>query len=186
MSKRSIRAQFLAERKSCPVDICISLSAEIQQRFLRSKLFYGAECLALYSAIHNEVLTDTVSRRALEVGKTLVYPRIKNDVLEFVEVLSQADLAPGTFGVLEPQGDRLVPTEMLDLIVVPGVVFDQVGHRLGYGRGYYDRTLTVCRADCVKVGFAYDFQLTASLPSAEHDKALSVLMTENCTIDFTA
>jgi len=186
MPKRSIRAQFLTERKSCPVDTCISLSAEIQQRFLQSKLFYDAECLALYSAIHNEVQTDTVSRRALEVGKTLAYPRIKDDVLEFVEVLSSADLAPGAFGVLEPQGNKLVPTEMLDLIVVPGVVFDQVGHRLGYGRGFYDRALTVCRDDCMKVGFAYDFQLTASLPSAEHDKALSVLMTENCTIDFTA
>ena len=186
MPKRSIRAQFLAKRKSCSIETCIRLSVEIQNRLLLSNLFREAACLALYSAIHNEVSTDTVFLRALELGKILAYPRVKDDVLEFVEVLSQADLVPGVFGVLEPGGDKLVPLEKLDLIVVPGVVFDQSGHRLGYGRGFYDRALAVCRADCVKVGFAYNFQLAEKLPTVEHDKTLSVLMTESRTLNFTA
>jgi 5-formyltetrahydrofolate cyclo-ligase len=186
MPKRSIRALSLAERKSRPIETCIGLSLKIQNRLLLSDLFRKADCLALYSAIHNEVSTDTVFIRALELGKTLAYPRIKDDVLEFVEVLSQADLVPGMFGVLEPRGHKLVPVETLDLIVVPGVVFDQSGHRLGYGRGFYDRTLAACRADCAKVGFAYNFQLVETLPTGEHDKTLSVLMTESRTLNFTA
>jgi 5-formyltetrahydrofolate cyclo-ligase len=159
---------------------------EIQQRFLYSDLFQRARCLALYSAIHNEVLTETVSIRAIESGKTLVYPRIKNNDLVFVEVRSSDDLAPGAFGVLEPQGDNTIPADSLDLVIVPGVAFDLVGHRLGYGRGFYDRALAVCRADCVKLGFAYDSQLLAALPAAEHDQTLSVLMTESRTLNFTA
>ncbi|MCK4509003.1 MAG: 5-formyltetrahydrofolate cyclo-ligase [Desulfuromonadales bacterium] len=186
MPKRSIRTRFLAERRSRPLESCISSSAEIQLRFLQSELFHRAECLALYSAIHNEVLTETVSARAFELGKTLVYPRIKDDDLEFVEVLSLADLTRGAFGVLEPQGDRLRAVEELDLVVVPGVAFDQSGHRLGYGRGFYDRTLSACRADCAKVGLAYDSQLLDTLPVAEHDQKLSVLMTESRTLNFTA
>ncbi len=186
MPKRSIRAQFLAERKAHPMETCIGLSVEIQNRFLLSDMFRAADCLALYSAIHNEVSTDTVFMRALELGKTLAYPRIKDDVLEFVEVLNQADLVPGAFGVLEPQGHKLVLVEKLDLIVVPGVAFDQCGHRLGYGRGSYDRTLAVCRADCSKVGFAYNFQLVETLPTVEHDKTLSALMTESRTLNFIA
>ncbi len=186
MPKRSIRTRFLAERRSRPLEICIDSSAEIQRRFLHSELFHRAECLALYSAIQNEVLTEIVSARAFELGKTLVYPRIKNDDLEFVEILSLTDLAPGAFGVLEPQGDRLIAVEELDLVVVPGVAFDQTGHRLGYGRGFYDRALLACRADCTKVGFAYDSQLLATLPSAEHDQKLSVLMTESRTLNFIA
>lgn len=185
MSKRTIRAQFLAERKSRPVEICVGSSVEIQNRFLLSNWFRDADRLALYSAIHNEVLTEAVSMRALEAGKTLAYPRIKDNVLEFVEVLSRADLIPGLFGVLEPRGHKLVPIETLDLIVVPGVVFDRKGHRLGYGRGFYDRALAVCRDDCTKVGFAYNFQLVASLPVAAYDQALSILMTESCTLNFT-
>ena len=186
MPKRSIRDQFLAERKSRSCEACLSSSVEIQQRFLQSSMFRRADCLALYSPIHNEVLTDRVSRRALDVGKTLVYPRVKGDDLEFVEVLDPADLAPGLFGVLEPQGGRLVSIKALDLVVVPGVVFDQTGHRLGYGRGFYDRALALCRTDCSKVGFAYDFQLLATLPAAKYDQRLSVLVTENCTLNFTA
>lgn len=186
MPKRSIRSRFLAERRSRPVETCLIASMEIQKRFLHSGLFQRARCLALYSAIHNEVLTETVSIRAIESGKTLVYPRIENDDLVFIEVRSSDDLAPGTFGVLEPQGDSAIPAEDLDLVIVPGVAFDLVGHRLGYGRGFYDRTLAVCRADCVKLGFAYDSQLLAALPAAEHDQTLSVLMTESRTLNFTA
>jgi 5-formyltetrahydrofolate cyclo-ligase len=186
MPKRSIRAQFLAERKLCPIETCIGLSVRIQNRLLLSNLFREADCLALYSAIHNEVSTDTVFMRALELGKILAYPRVKDDVLEFVEVLNPTTLVPGMFGVLEPSGHKLVPVEKLDLIVVPGVVFDQSGHRLGYGRGFYDRALAVCRVDCVKVGFAYNFQLVEKLPTVEHDKTLSVLMTESRTLNFTA
>ena len=186
MPKRPIRAQFLAERRSLPIESRITLSVEIQRRFLQSVVFSDASVLALYSAIHNEVLTDRVAARAIEVGKTLVYPRIKNDGLEFVEIQSLADLAPGAFGVMEPLGDHLVPIEELALIVVPGVAFDLAGHRLGYGRGYYDRALATCRADCVKVGFAYDFQLLTTLPAAKYDQALSTLMTESRTLNFTA
>ncbi len=186
MPKQSIRTQFLVERKSRPIDSCIDASAKVQQRFLRSSLFRRADCLALYSAINNEVATDAVAMLAIEAGKTLVYPRIKGDDLEFVEVQSLSDLVPGAFGVLEPMGCRMVAVAALDLIIVPGVVFDHVGHRLGYGRGFYDRALSLCRTDCLKVGFAYDAQLVESLPAAKHDKALSVLMTESQTFDFSA
>ncbi len=186
MPKRSIRSRFLAERKSCPQALCHAASREIQQRFLNSSLFREAGCLALYSAIHNEVLTDVVADRALEVGKTLAYPHTGEDSLEFVRVRTLADLAPGKFGVLEPQDGERLALEKLDLIVVPGVAFDLSGHRLGYGRGFYDRALSVCRADCARVGFAYDFQLVTALPAAQHDKRLSALVTESRILDFTA
>jgi 5-formyltetrahydrofolate cyclo-ligase len=186
MSKRLIRTRFLTERRERQLESCINSSAEIQRRLLRSELFHRAGCLSLYSAIHNEVQTDTVFARAFEAGKTLAYPRVKNDGLEFVDVQSLTELAVGAFGVLEPQGAKLVPVEELDIVVVPGVAFDRTGHRLGYGRGFYDRALSACRKDSVKVGFAYDSQLLDELPSAKHDQRLSALMTETCTLNFTA
>jgi len=159
---------------------------KIQQRFLRSDLFRRANSLVLYSAIHNEVATDAVARQALEDGKLLAYPRIKDDGLEFVTVQGLSDLSPGAFRILEPKGHNLMPIEMADLIVVPGVAFDLVGHRLGYGRGYYDRALSACRPDCIKIGFAYDLQVIAALPAAEHDVTLSVLMTESRMLEYPA
>lgn len=186
MPKRSIRSHFLAERKACPIETCAVSSAEIQRRFLMSDLFRDARCLALYSAINNEVLTDEVVGPAIDAGKTLVFPRVSGESLEFVVIESVAELVPGAFGVFEPSGCRLVPAEKLDLVVVPGVAFDKRGHRLGYGRGYYDRALAKCLGSCMKVGFSYDFQLVDELPATEYDETLSVLITESSMINFSA
>jgi len=185
MPKRSIRSRFLAERQSRSADFVCDSSLEIQKRLLLSDAFAGVSTVALYSAIHNEVQTMLVAEQALVDGKRLVYPRVRGEELEFVEVENLDDLTPGSFGVLEPRGQKVVPVDELDLVVVPGVVFDLGGHRLGYGRGYYDRTLASCRDGCVKVGFAYDFQLIEALPAAGHDQTLSVLITENRIHDFT-
>jgi 5-formyltetrahydrofolate cyclo-ligase len=186
MPKRSIRARFLAERKSLSQARRDKLSEQVQTKFLQSALFADAKFLALYSAIHNEVLTDVVARCALESGKRVFYPRVAGESLEFIEITALDDLVPGSFGVSEPAGVSRVPLTRLDLVVVPGVVFDRAGHRLGYGRGFYDRALHECRTDCMKIGFAYAFQVVDALPIVEeHDRALSVLMTEQETLNFT-
>lgn len=184
MPKRSIRAQFLAKRKALAEAFCFDSSRKIQQTLLSAESFLDANVLALYSEIHNEVSTGLVVRQILELGKTLVFPRVRGDELEFVVVDDLGDLVPGAFGVLEPQGQKVLGPAVLDLIVVPGVVFDKKGHRLGYGRGYYDRILSRCPQACAKVGFAYDFQLVETLPSMEHDEELSMLITEERTLKF--
>jgi 5-formyltetrahydrofolate cyclo-ligase len=184
MPKRSIRAQFLAERKSRPSELCAGSSTEIQRQLLQSDLFRAANSLALYSPIHNEVFTEMVAEQALACGKKLVYPRVNDDALEFVEIAGPSDLVRGAFGVLEPRGTNVTPVERLDMVVVPGVVFDLSGHRLGYGRGFYDRALVQCSKECVKVGFAYDSQLVEQLPAVDHDERLSVLMTESRMLTF--
>jgi 5-formyltetrahydrofolate cyclo-ligase len=186
MPKRSIRSHFLAERKSRSSQTCADSSSEIQKRFMRSDLFREARCLALYSAIHNEVATDEIVEQALAEDKTLAFPRVRGEALDFVVIKSPAELVSGAFGVKEPEGCNLVSVESLDLVVVPGVVFDQRGHRLGYGHGYYDRALKKCQSQCMKVGFAYDFQLVEELPATDCDETLSILITESQTLNFFA
>ena len=163
---------------------CLALSLEIQDRFLNSDYYQGADCLALYSAVSNEVLTEEVALQAISCGKQVVYPRVSGAGLEFVAIQDLAELVAGTFGVLEPQGGRLVDVAAIDVLLVPGVAFDRDGHRLGYGKGYYDRTLAECPASSVHIGLAYDFQLIDALPVGEHDRPVSVLMTESCTLRF--
>jgi 5-formyltetrahydrofolate cyclo-ligase len=186
MPKRSIRSHFLAERKSRSSQVCADLSSEVQRRFMCSDLFRDARCLALYSAIHNEVSTDAIVGQALDSDKSLVFPRVSGEDLEFVMIESPAELVSGAFGVKEPKGCNLVPVEKVDLFVVPGVAFDKRGHRLGYGRGYYDRALAKCPSHCMKVGFAYDFQLVEELPATDYDETLSMLITESQTLNFSA
>ena len=102
MPKRSIRAQFLAERKALPREQRDKLSKQIQEKFLSSELFAEVKCLALYCAVHNEVSTDMVGRCAFATGKQVAYPRVAGEHLEFVVVASSDDLTPGSFMVPEP------------------------------------------------------------------------------------
>jgi 5-formyltetrahydrofolate cyclo-ligase len=186
MPKRSIRSKFLAQRKSLSDETRHALSDEIQKRLIDSGCLNEVSCVALYSAINNEVHMGRFAEFILQQGKRLAYPRISGDELDFFEVANMDDLAPGSFGVMEPKGSALVPSEDLHIVVVPGVVFDLSGHRLGYGRGYYDRALERCTKKCRKIGVAYDFQVIDKLPTLEHDQVLTQLITEKRTITFNA
>lgn len=186
MPKRSIRSQLLAQRKSQSADDCLKLSDRIQQQFIDSGCLRDATCVALYSPINNEVHTGRLADYVLTSGKKLTYPRVQGGELTFLQVSGHEQLTTGAFGVLEPRGSEHVPLDALDVVVVPGVAFDQDGHRLGYGRGYYDRTLAACREDCKKVGLAYEMQLVEKLPTLEHDQVLSMLITESRTLVFPA
>lgn len=185
MPKRSLRQRLLSERRQCAVDDCLLLSRRIQERFLGEDLYRRAVCLGLYSPVQNEVHTDLIARQARLDGKRLVYPRVCGDLLEFSPVAETAELRPGAFGIAEPVGPS-VPLAMIDLLVLPGVAFDLTGHRLGFGKGYYDRTLSVAPVPLVRVGLAYEFQVVEQLPAAAHDCRVTCLVTEQRTLHFTA
>jgi 5-formyltetrahydrofolate cyclo-ligase len=184
MPKRSIRSQLLTQRNALAAEKCRAWSELIQQQLIDSRCFDGATRLALYSAVRNEVSTSHVARAAKIAGKQIAYPRVAGGEIEFVTVSGSDDLAPGAYGVSEPRGSAVVPTTELDLVIVPGVAFDTDGHRLGYGRGYYDRALAGCRQDCMKVGFAYEFQVLVSLPRESHDQAVTMLVTEKSVLEI--
>ena len=185
MPKRPIRTQLLAQRRHCSAEDCLRLSLLIQSRFLDSSAYRQAGCIGLYSPMLNEVQTELLARRCLADGKRLSYPRVKGAGLEFVAVSGLGDLAPGSYGIPEPTGEHLVPYPELELLVVPGVAFDLSGHRLGYGKGYYDRALALCGPVLERVGFAYEFQVVAQLPADPHDCRLTRLVTEQRILHFS-
>lgn len=184
MPKTSIRRDMLARRKSLPAATCLALSFRAQQRLLESPEFAAAGTVALYSAIRNEVFTEAIFAAASKLGKTVVYPRVGAAGLEFVEVSALRDLGPGAFGILEPTGSRTVPLQRLDLVVVPGVAFDFTGHRLGYGKGFYDRVLHGCERRGVLVGLGFELQLVEALPVQAHDVRMDMIVTEERTLGF--
>lgn len=184
MPKRSIRERLLARRRHCPAEYCLQHGLLIQQRFLAGTAYRRAVTLGLYSPLHNEVETGLVAGRCLVDGKRLCYPRVNGDELEFVAVGDLADLTPGAYGILEPGSGAVLPWEEIDLLVIPGVAFDLHGHRLGYGRGYYDRALARCRPDMERVGLAYQFQVVEQLPADGHDMRMTRVVTEENELLF--
>lgn len=177
MSKSAIRKRILNRRNALSPAAIASLSAEITERFLATDAFAAVTTLALYCAIRSEVATAEIFAAALRAGKRVLYPRTVGETLEFVAVESLEALVASRFGIYEPLLGAAVPLAQIDLIVLPGVAFDQKGIRLGYGMGCYDRVLANPLRPTL-VGLAYDFQIVPSLPWEEHDIPVNVVVTE--------
>ena len=178
MDKDAIRADMLRRRHDLLPQQVVELSRLAQQRLLSTVLFAVINSVALYHPIRNETATDDIFNAAIRQGKVVFYPRVEGENLYFVSVNSLDQLAPGCFGVLEPSADMPVADRVPDMILVPGVAFDRRGHRLGYGRGFYDRYLHQCPAGVCKVGFSYSFQLCHTIPDDDHDQLLDALVTD--------
>lgn len=116
--------------------------------------------------------------------RQLLVPYCQGDDLKLFRLRSMAELAPGSFGILEPVEhlrtvpDRQASIHEVDLVVAPGVAFDRQGGRLGHGRGYYDRLLAQARPDTILVGLAYERQIFPELPTLPTDVRMHKVITE--------
>jgi 5-formyltetrahydrofolate cyclo-ligase len=185
MPKKSLRGAMLTRRKHLAAEVCLSHSLRIQQRVVMLPAFEQAEIVALYSPILNEVFTEEIFHEALRQGKTVAYPRVVGERLDFVSVAAPSELSPGAFGVLEPTGSMLLPPNVLDLVLVPGVAFDVGGNRLGYGKGFYDRILGGTGRPALSIGLCFEMQVVKRLPVEDHDACLDILITEERNYSFT-
>ena len=136
--------------------------------------------VSLYWPMRDEIdVRNLIDSLAADGVRTALPVMVGMDVpLVFREWHTGDALVPGTFGVHEPAGDAdiLAP----DIVVVPLLAFDAVGNRLGYGGGYYDRTLRSLRAggDVIAVGVGYDEQEISSVPGHTGDEILDMIITD--------
>jgi 5-formyltetrahydrofolate cyclo-ligase len=120
-------------------------------------------------------------RSAIATGKDVFLPSISDGRMRFLRWTSE-DLAPGTWGLREP--DPTAPeiaAADLDLVLVPGVAFDEAGGRLGMGKAYYDQAL--CGVERPRIGVAWEWQIVAELPTEPHDVPMTALCTEHAFRD---
>jgi len=112
--------------------------------------------------------------------KTVVIPKVKDNVLILHQVRSLDNLEPGRFGIPEPKDScPVVDKSSVDLFIVPGVAFDRKGYRLGRGLGYYDKLLAGLTAS--KIGIAYAAQVVAEVPHTSYDVPMTALITQENT-----
>lgn len=178
MPKVSLRDRLLKQRQSMSVQDCRRLSLRAQENVSRTDEFVQARRVALYSPIRNEVCTAHLFTVARQAAKQIVYPRMCGERLEFLLVASLDELVPGGMGVLEPVGGTELGLHEIDLMVLPGVAFDHHGHRLGYGRGFYDRVLGGQERRPCLLGLGYEQQVVERLPRDPHDVQVDLLVTE--------
>lgn len=112
------------------------------------------------------------------VGMQLYLPRMIGDDLEVCRYDSDDDLREGPFHVLEPAGEAISKEEMesIDVILVPGMLFDKEGRRLGRGKGYYDRLLSAMKGKAHTIGVCYKSQIVEALPVEPHDMRVDKIL----------
>jgi 5-formyltetrahydrofolate cyclo-ligase len=174
---------MLARRSSLPVTEVKTASTLVQHAFIMTVEFAEANVVSLYAPIHNEVDTAEVMHAALASAKILLFPAVCHRGLEFRRITNPSVLRIGAFNILEPDATCPVHSpEEADLIVVPGVAFDVCGRRIGYGKGYYDKSLHQLEGKGRMVGFCYDFQLLDEIEEEPHDVKMDMIITERRTI----
>ncbi|MCX7774048.1 MAG: 5-formyltetrahydrofolate cyclo-ligase [Clostridia bacterium] len=187
MNKAQIREDMLARRKALPKEYARTASEAICSAIIESDVFAKSQTVLSYMPYGNEVAIKEVNLLLINTGKRLCVPRtLLNYDMEAVPVDHLgSDLIQARFGLLEPAPHKkAIKPEKIDLILIPGVAFDQTGNRLGHGRGYYDRFLLKCRKDAYKLGVAFDFQVLSALPFESYDIRMNAVVTEKAFIHF--
>ena len=144
--------------------------------------FRHAEYVLLYAAMENEIDITPIAKEALARGKKIAFPRCDKEshTMRYHMVSSLSELAPDAYSILEPPADAPVydPDTAVGsaVCVVPGLVYDRAGYRLGYGKGFYDRYLSAF-SGCT-LGVVYSDYILPSVPRGRYDVSVNILLTE--------
>lgn len=179
--RANLREQSLQQRRSLKPDLRERKSLEILENLWKCPEITWANEWCVYLGIKDEVQTRPLIEALWRQSKNVTLPKRLGD--EYWPVLVKENLEAqtvvGEYGILEPREDTPY-TGLIDVWVVPGVAFDLQGHRLGYGYGYYDRMLA--GQGGLKVGLAFELQISAEIPSRDDDVLLDFVITEDRVI----
>ena len=181
--KTRLRKKILAKRNRISRGSIQRLSKKIARKLCSLHAFQKSKSVLFYVSTQSEVDTQKLIGQLIkEHKKGILVPFIRkgHSLLQVSQLNNFDDLQKGSFGILEPKKAAIkkFDPKKIDLVVVPGIVFDKRGHRIGYGLGYYDRFLKKVRKNAIKIGLAFDFQLVEKIESEGHDVALDMVVTE--------
>ena len=185
LEKQRLREERLAARETLSEQERCVLDESITQKLLATPEYAEATTVLTYVSVSSEVSTRMIIERALCDGKTVAVPRcLPGHRLEFVAITSLDQLVPAPFNLLEPAKNLSALTEshMNDTIcIVPALLVDAKGYRLGYGAGFYDRFLSTYSGK--KICLAYQQNLSKTeLPHTEFDVPVDMVITESAVL----
>lgn len=171
-------------RRMLPEKQRAAWSERITKHVLSSEPFQRAQAVMAFYSFGTEVDTVPLLHAILTQGKRLLLPRCYAGGRMVAKEVSSLDaLIPGAYGIPEPSEDaETADPASIDLVLVPGLVFDNAGYRMGYGAGYYDRYLP--QTHCMTLGMAFFAQRVPHLDAKTHDVPVQGLATEQGILMF--
>jgi len=181
--KIEIRKQHLERRAKISSEVRAVRDRKICNNILSSAVYRYADIILLYYPVKGEVDVLPVMEAAMAMGKKVAFPRCREQdrSMTFHYVSSTEDFERGAYGLWEPFAslpsfDPLKDGEKNVLCIVPAVVYDRKGYRIGYGGGYYDRFFGVFKP--ASIGVVYEEFIVKSVPHGRYDISVDVVATE--------
>lgn len=179
-TKDKLRKKILSKRNALSLEDVKKNSLVIREKLTSTEIYKQSKVVFIYMDFKNEVMTLDLIEGMLSEKKRVVIPYTDtyNTVLIPSEITGLTDLKLNPFGYYEPKSICPVNIDEIDLVIVPGVVFDKTLNRVGFGKGYYDRILSKLKPAAKKIAIAHDFQVLNSIPTEDHDIKMDMLITE--------
>lgn len=161
MNKHDLRQLYLEKRASLPVSQAVAASGKIADRFFENidlasiRELHTFIRIAKFNEIDTSVLYYRLWRDFPQIRTSAPRTDITSGKIESASFDARTDWAENAWGIREPLRTVTVGPAEIDIVLVPLLCFDENGHRVGYGKGMYDRFLARCRSDCLKVGLSY-------------------------------
>jgi 5-formyltetrahydrofolate cyclo-ligase len=179
--KSHLRTQMIQRRNQLSAGYREACSREINHRLIIASFFQQAQTILFYMAFQSEVDVSLAMQAAWKQGKRVVLPKVQPDdrTMLCFQIGAEEEYIVGAYGIREPlsSSERQVSPDEIDLAIVPGVAFDHLGYRLGYGGGYFDRFFAHTSTAQTRIGIAYPEQVVPSVYPQAHDVAMHALVT---------
>lgn len=188
MTKTQVRAEMKAFLTGLAAEVRHQRSLNACDLLAGTREFKQAQMIMLFLSMPNEVETSTLALKAWAEGKSIAVPRVdwENKKMAPVEISSLDTELQTMKGVREPVGGRVVPLDLIDMVVIPGLAFDRRGFRVGRGRGFYDRFLAQRDFQGLRCALCFHEQLIAEVPCEPHDAPMDLIVTDQEVVRCSA
>lgn len=190
--KQELRQKLRHVLDQIPADELATRSLRAAHRLFEQPEYVKAETIMVFLSLPSEIDTSPVVLRAWQDGKRVLAPKVswtqrRMLPLEIRSLTDDLAVAPGlnpassdtsTMGLREPISGIPFPIPLIDLVIVPGIGFDEYGNRLGRGRGFYDKFLSHSEFAGTACGLALEDQMVPSLPVGPLDRPIDMLATD--------
>lgn len=182
MDKKILRKNMKNSRNNLETSKISEFSDAIINNIYEMDEYKNAKNIFCFVSFSSEVITHEFIKTSLKDGKNVFIPYIDEDknIMKATKLKDFDDLKIGFYGILSLEDEKLefVDPKIIDLIIVPGLIFDYNFYRIGYGGGYYDKFLSNNSINPVKIGVCFDMQLIDDTKPEVHDVPVDYIVTE--------
>lgn len=186
-TKETLRKVYRSKRKAFTVVEYQSKSKAITEHFSTSFGMKSWNNVHIYLSNEKTQEPDTsgIINLLANKGTNISIPKVGPDnTMESILLKKSTKLIEGHYGIAEPSSGDLVDPQDIDLLILPLLIFDSKGYRVGYGKGYYDRFLKRCQPQAIKVGLCFFPPIKAIEDLNEHDVPLDYCITPTRIYQF--